>query len=95
LWDIPVVNIKRDIIPYNGNTYVARTNSTYVSTGYFKIVGDTSNPWVFGGDTYLGVLDHRTGSIWPNPEIGGGDPGNTQMSMTDFIPFETSINLNL
>lgn len=95
LWDIPVVNIKRDIIPYNGNTYVARTNSTYVSTGYFKIVGDTSNPWVFGGDTYLGILDHRTGSIWPNPEIGGGDPDNTQMSMTDFIPFETSINLNL
>jgi hypothetical protein len=74
LWDIPVVNIKRDIIPYNGKTYVARTNSTYVSTGYFKIVGDTSNSWVFGGDTYLGILDHRTGSIWPNPEIGGGDP---------------------
>lgn len=95
LWDIPVVNIKRDIIPYNGNTYVARTNSTYISTGYFKIVGDDSNPYVFGGDTYLGILDHRTGSIWPNPEVGGGDPNNTQMSMTDFIPFETSINLNL
>ena len=95
LWDIPVVNIKRNIIPYGGNTYIARTNSAYISTGKYVVPTESDKIFVYGGDIYLGVLDHRTGSPWPNPEIGGGNPDKLQMSMTDFIPFETSINLNL
>lgn len=96
LWDIPVVNIKRNIIPYGGNTYLSRINSIYISTGYNSISdNNTIKGITYGGDTYIGILDHRTGSPWPNPEIGGGNPDRLQMSMTDFIPFETSINLNL
>jgi hypothetical protein len=31
-----VVNAKRGIVPYNGNTYSARTNSVYVSIGAYN-----------------------------------------------------------
>lgn len=90
----PIVNIKRNITPYGGNSYSARQNSTYITT-CCQNDSTESNAYVFGGDTRLGILDHRTGSPWPNPETGGGTPNLLQMSITDYIPFETTVNLNL
>ena len=91
----PIVNIKTDNIPYSGNTYSARSNSTYVSTYTYHNVSDNSVT-VFGGDTYLGVLDHKT--VMYIPQFWGGTESpdiNCGVSVSDYIPFETTINLAL
>lgn len=94
-YDIPVVNIKKKIIPYGGNSYFSRSNSTYISTNtYTKVKSNQSSVCAFGGDTYLGILDHRTCTPWPNVNTGGSNE-SMQLSCYDYIPFETSINLNL
>jgi hypothetical protein len=56
------VNIKTTNIPYGGNTYNARSNSTYISTYSNHIIENESSSYVnvFGGDTYLGILDNKT-----------------------------------
>ena len=36
-------NIKKQIIPYNGNTYTSRQNSVYISTGCYKFL-DLAQP---------------------------------------------------
>lgn len=94
----PVVNIKRRIVPYGGNNYNARSNSTYISTSSYKLISevDSNVNYVFGGDTYLGVLDHRTGSPIADGQGGGKyDSRQTKVSLSDYIPLETTINLNL
>lgn len=90
----PVINIKRHIVPYGGNNYNARSNSTYISTSSYKLITDedSNTNYVFGGDTYLGILDHRTGSPIAD---GNGNGRATKCSLVDLIPFETTINLNL
>jgi hypothetical protein len=94
----PVVNIKRRVVPYGGNNYNARSNSTYISTSSYKLISeaDSNVNYVFGGDTYLGVLDHRTGSPIADGQGGGKyDSRQTKVSLSDYIPLETTINLNL
>lgn len=94
----PIVNIKTGNIPYGGNTYSARSNSTYISTfAYHSIKNETSSEIiVFGGDTYLGVLDHKTVMYIPQFKKDQERPDiNCGMSITDYIPFETTINLAL
>lgn len=95
VFELPVVNIKRYIVPYRGNSYITRSNSTYISTGSHMLAKNGNVVRVFGGDTYLGVHDHRTCCPWADP--GGYDEnmGALQISCTDYIPFETSINLTL
>lgn len=91
----PVVNIKTNNIPYSGNTYSARSNSTYISTYTYHDLSDR-NAIVFGGDTYLGVLDHKT--VMYIPQFWGGVQSpdvNCGVTVSDYIPFETTINLAL
>jgi hypothetical protein len=54
---VTVVNVKKAIVPYSGNTYSSRTSSTYIPIGAY---GNKTNNIVcaFGGDTYLGILDY-------------------------------------
>lgn len=98
-FDIPVVNVKRNIIPYGGNSYYSRTNSTYISTGsYTRALNKENITNTFGGDTYLGVLDHKTCCPFPdiNDEVHyDEDLRQLLISCTDYIPFETTINLQL
>lgn len=94
----PVVNIKTSIVPYGGNTHSARNNSTYISThSYHYINSDTSSYInVFGGDTYLGILDHKTAMYIPQYTGDKESPDiNCGVNVADYIPFETTINLNL
>lgn len=94
----PIVNIKTDNIPYGGNTYSARSNSTYVSTyTYHSIENDNASAInVFGGDTYLGVLDHRTGMYIPQYNKDKQSPDTwCGISVADYIPFESTINMAL
>lgn len=98
-FDVPVVNIKRNIIPYGGNSYYNRTNSIYISTGsYVRVLDKISINNVFGGDTYLSILDHRT--CCPFPDINDEqhydeDLRRLLISCSDYIPFESTINMQL
>ena len=93
-FELPVVNIKLSNIPYGGNTYIARTNSTYIGTNSFTPVGTSGGETiVYGGDTFIGVHDHRTANTFPDP--GGDDYRASLISCTDYIPVESSINLAL
>lgn len=95
VFELPVVNIKRYITPYGGNSYVTRSNSVYISTGSYHQVKQNNSVIVYGGDTYLGIHDHRTCCPWPNPGGYNESMGALQISCTDYIPFESSINLTL
>ena len=90
-----MVNLKKNIIPYGGNTYTARQNSVYISTGiYLKNTGTTLTTNCFGGDTFLGVLDYARTMIFFNPE----DPGQSaykRIYVGAYLPVESSINLHL
>ena len=90
-----MVNLKKNIIPYGGNTYTARQNSVYISTGiYLKNTGTTLTANCFGGDTFLGVLDYARTMIFFNPE----DPNQSaykRIYVGAYLPVESSINLHL
>lgn len=97
---LPVVNVKRNVIPYGGNTYLSRSNSVYISIGSYSTAQNGSSfTFTFGGDTYLGIHDHKTNSVFPYiPDVPGASleaQKGLQMSCTDYIPFESSVNLNL
>lgn len=96
-FSVPVVNIKKNTVPYGGNGYNNRSNSTYISTSSYTVVREekSSSAYVFGGDTYLCVWDHRTAA--PIPMHYGDDYGsrNSKVSISDYILIETTINLNL
>lgn len=93
---IPVFNIKRKAdSAYGGNTYVARQNSIYISIGAYTSIEDansyTNN--VFGGDTFLGILDYPNMFVFQPANIM--DYWDRRRYMGSYIPFESSINLNL
>lgn len=88
-----IANIKRTIIPYNGNTYVSRQNSVYVSCGASNSVDD-SNHVYFGGDTYLSIFDYlNTSSCQKSNDIK--DEKSLRMNTVCYIPLESIINTNM
>lgn len=90
-----VVNAKKPLIPYNGNTYSARTSSTYIPIGSY---GDKNNPvvYAFGGDTYIGILDYPSQMIFQRNEASGGDSWSERKRYFGaYIPLESTINLKL
>jgi hypothetical protein len=90
-----VVNAKKPTIPYNGNTYSARTSSTYIPVGSY---GDTNNPvvYTFGGDTYIGILDYPSQMIFQRNEASGSDSWSERKRYFGaYIPLESTINLKL
>lgn len=52
-----LVNIYKNVVPYNGYTYNARTNNIY-SVTVKNESADVNEVFCFGGDTYLTVLDY-------------------------------------
>ena len=90
-----MANLKKNIIPYGGNTYTARQNSVYITTGvYVKNIGSTITTNCFGGDTFLGILDYAKTMIFFNTE----DPDSKaykRIYTGAYLPVETGINLYL
>ena len=92
-----ICNIKRrPQSQYGGNSYFSRSNSIYnISCGYSQVTGNGVNINCFGGDTFLGILDHTYTSLYyPN------DPeSNLQLSnrayIQTLIPLESSVNVYL
>lgn len=92
---IPVVNIKKDGSQYGGNTFTSRQNSIYISTNSYSndISGITHTLYTFGGDTYLCLLDQPLTMIFQKKDPQDWD--DYKMFTAAYIPFESSINLNL
>lgn len=92
---LTVVNAKRPVIPYNGNTYSARTSSTYIPIGAY---GDKahSTVYAFGGDTYIGILDYPAQMIFQrNTSTGDDSWSERKRYFGAYIPLESTINLKL
>ena len=98
LGSILLGNIKKQIIPYGGNTYTSRQNSIYISTGsyrFFDLTQPASNYLVdtFGGDTFIGILDYPVTMQFQYKDIAQEDA--RRIFVAAYIPFETTVNLNL
>lgn len=91
---LPIFNIKRKITPYGGNTYLSRNNSTYISTGVYNKIEEGAGIDVvtFGGDTYLTVHDHKTTNYIRSNSDNGSPRLSQKISVTDYIPFESTVN---
>lgn len=85
-----VCNIRRDIIPYIGNTYADRTNREYFSVAYIPVEEyDANTPIeVYNGDTYIGMYDYLRGADRAAATSGA-------YGFNIIFPVETSINLAL
>ncbi len=85
---IPVFNIKKTSpSQYGGNTFSSRQNSVYIPTSVFK------DKYVFGGDTYLSLLDYPNMMIFQLPKQDEWQ--DMKFFIGSYIPFESSINMNL
>ena len=90
---LPIVNIINNTTQYGGNTYVNRTNSTYISIGEYYNSRDEQIT-VKGGDTYVDILDHKTCSPVPNVNDDKFNQKDQLISVVDYIPFETTVLLD-
>lgn len=92
---VPIANIKRYVNQYGGNTYSARQNSVYISTNSYVRLTSTNYNYThtFSGDVYLGILDYPVTMIFQGNDIN--DYKFNKRYIGAYIPFETSINLNL
>lgn len=85
---IPVFNVKRDGNSiYGGNTFSSRQNSVYIS------IAAHDSKYVFGGDTYLSLLDYPNTMLFQLPDPKEWDGMKNYIGA--YIPFESTINMNL
>lgn len=85
---IPVFNIKRDGNSiYGGNTFSSRQNSVYIS------ISAHDSKYVFGGDTYLSLLDYPNTMLFQLPNAEEWDGMKNYIGA--YIPFESTVNMNL
>lgn len=95
---VNLYNIRRTVSSqYGGNTYATRQNSVYISTNSHVDLANTTsaviNTYTFGGDTFLGLLDYpQTFTFQANDD---GDDQGQRRFWGAYIPFESSINMNL
>ena len=53
-----LVNVKRRVTQYGGNSYLARAANGYISCGGF-ITKNAGNKTIFGGDTFLTIFNYQ------------------------------------
>lgn len=88
-----ILNVKQQIVGYGGNSYATRTNSVYISCGAYNHVSQ-DKVMCYGGDTYLGVLDHLTTSaIQYSNNVK--EERELRICIASYIPLESSVNLAL
>ena len=88
-----IYNVKKQRIGYGGNSHAVRTNSIYISCGAYA-VSSNNKIMCYGGDTYLGVLDHLTTSaIQFSNDVK--IERELRICIISYIPLESSVNLAL
>ena len=88
-----IANIKQNVVPYGGNTYVSRQNSIYNSCGCCNTTSETT-AMCYGGDTYLCVLDYLNTSMIQVSNDAEKEREN-RLCCINYIPLESQVNLNL
>ena len=89
-----ISNIKRNIVPYNGNAYVNRQTSIYQSCGCMvseDMEGKQVQCW--GGDIYLCIFDFQC-TVATQHANDLNTWGREKACHVAYIPVETVINLN-
>lgn len=87
-----LINYKRNIIPYKGNSYVARTQRSYIPCTD-NISANISSIEVYGGDTFISYFAYMYSmeDSDPNHQEGEVNAGETWVA----FPVETRINLDI
>ncbi|NCB96324.1 MAG: hypothetical protein EOM35_07720 [Negativicutes bacterium] len=90
-----VCYIKRNTQPYDGQSYVARTNSEYITCCGAVPVTDTQETIssTFGGDTYLNVFEHAQQTVFSLPVDTDNALGKSFIGA--YIPLESTINCGM
>lgn len=88
-----ICNIKRNIIPYQGNNYSSRQNSVYISCGANQD-RRTTKSLCFGGDTYLNIFDYLNTSFCQKTN-DPDDWKSLRMNTVCYIPLESVVNTAL
>lgn len=85
-------NLKHDVVPYGGYTYLDRSLNTYYSYGDYVIVkeNDDKISYSFSGDCYLMPFEYISAH---KSYIKGDYIGGTTQCIAYAIPVETNINL--
>ena len=78
---------------YGGNSYYNRSNSTYISTGNYKINDRDDTNIVYGGDTYIGLFDYLNTATYQDNDASKNV--YSRHSVYSYIPMESDINLDL
>lgn len=91
---IHVANVVKDVRPYGGYTKNAIDNSTYISTGCFESI-DNSTQWVErssnvkAGDAYVGIFKYNAAHLWDDAQYKNA----TRMATVYAVPIESDIDL--
>lgn len=88
-----IFNVKKHNIGYGGNTFSARSNSTYISCGAYANNG-VSKVMCYGGDTYLGIFEFQNTTAIQYEEDVTKHP-ELNICTVCYIPLESSVNLDL
>ena len=88
-------NIKQNTKMFN-SVYSDRLNSVYIGCNAYRnaTLMQDGEIYCFGGDTYLGVLDYLNTSFHQHTN-DYGDYEDRQLHSQCYIPFETTVNVNL
>lgn len=93
-----ICNVKRNIIPYGGNSYINRQNSIYQSCGCFNTNSNSSSmssPVIcYGGDTYLNLFDYQNTTIRQQNNLTTEYVEN-RVCVVSYIPLESAANTAL
>ena len=88
-----ICNIKRNIIPYQGNNYSSRQNSVYISCSANQDKRTTKS-LCFGGDTYLNIFDYLNTSFCQKSN-DVDEWKSLRMNTVCYIPLESIVNTAL
>lgn len=94
---VALCNITQAVTPYGGYTYAARQNSVYISTGSYKPTNTTSSNYysnVYGGDTYIGLMDYANGMFAFAIDDYNYNSTN-RIYNGAYFPCESTINLSM
>lgn len=87
-----LVNVINEAYPYEGYNNYSRQNSVYISISSGIYSPETTEVEVYGGDTYLSILDHKTCNVIPNLNNTSRNQNYSYISCVDYIPVESTIN---
>ncbi len=100
-----LVNYKRTLTQYGGNTNAQKSKNEYISTGHYQPVDDTYTGstagtftytgTVFGGDSYICMFDNVKQFPRPNIGLDWDSSSQTTGECVHIYPVETDININL